>query len=101
MQPTFGGRGGCKAGTLEAHTNGLRYVGAKAEEQVDVIYSNIKNAFFQPAKKEIKTLIHFHLHDAIMIGKKKTKVVLLYLKSSFQDFGGLVSSDSNVTGDFV
>ena len=80
MLPTFGGRGGRKAGTLEAHTNGLRYVGAKAEEQVDVIYSNIKNAFFQPAKKEIKTLIHFHLHDAIMIGKKKTKDVQFYME---------------------
>ena len=80
MMPTFGGRGGRKAGTLEAHTNGLRYVGAKAEEQVDVIYSNIKYAFFQPAKKEIKTLIHFHLHDAIMIGKKKTKDVQFYME---------------------
>ena len=80
MQPTFGGRGGRKAGTLEAHTNGLRYVGAKADEQVDVIYSNIKFAFFQPAKKELKTLIHFHLHDAIMIGKKKTKDVQFYME---------------------
>ena len=80
MLPTFGGRGGRKAGTLEAHTNGLRYVGAKADEQVDVIYSNIKFAFFQPAKKEIKTLIHFHLHDAIMIGKKKTKDVQFYME---------------------
>ena len=74
------GRGGRKAGTLEAHTNGLRYVGAKADEQVDVIYSNIKFAFFQPAKKELKTLIHFHLHDAIMIGKKKTKDVQFYME---------------------
>lgn len=80
LMPTFGGRGGRKAGTLEAHTNGLRYVGAKAEEQVDVIYSNIKYAFFQPAKKEIKTLIHFHLHDAIMIGKKKTNDVQFYME---------------------
>jgi nucleosome binding factor SPN SPT16 subunit len=80
MQPTFGGRGGRKAGTLEAHTNGLRYVGAKAEERVDVMYGNVKHAFFQPAKKEIKTLIHFHLHDAIMIGKKKTKDVQFYME---------------------
>ena len=80
MLPTFGGRGGRKAGTLEAHTNGLRYVGAKAEEQVDVIYSNIKFAFFQPAKKEIKTLIHFHLHNPIMVGKKKTKDVQFYME---------------------
>lgn len=80
MLPTFGGRGGRKAGTLEAHTNGLRYVGAKADEQVDIIYSNIKFAFFQPAKKEIKTLIHFHLHDPIMVGKKKTKDVQFYME---------------------
>jgi nucleosome binding factor SPN SPT16 subunit len=80
MLPTFSGRGGRKAGTLEAHTNGLRYVGAKADEQVDVIYSNIKFAFFQPAKKEIKTLIHFHLHNPIMVGKKKTKDVQFYME---------------------
>ena len=80
MLPTFGGRGGRKAGTLEAHTNGLRYVGAKADEQVDIIYSNIKFAFFQPAKKEIKTLIHFHLHHPIMVGKKKTKDVQFYME---------------------
>jgi nucleosome binding factor SPN SPT16 subunit len=60
--------------------NGLRYVGAKADEQVDVIYSNIKFAFFQPAKKEIKTLIHFHLHNPIMVGKKKTKDVQFYME---------------------
>ena len=80
MLPTFGGRGGRKAGTLEAHTNGLRYVGAKADEQVDIIYSNVKFAFFQPAKKEIKTLIHFHLHNPIMIGKKKTHDVQFYME---------------------
>jgi len=34
----------------------------------------IKFAFFQPAKKELKTVIHFHLHNPIMVGKKKTKV---------------------------
>ena len=80
MLPTFGGRGGRKAGTLEAHTNGMRYVGAKADEQVDVIYSNIKFAFFQPAKREIKTLIHFHLHNPIMVGKKKTKDVQFFME---------------------
>ena len=51
MLPTFGGRGGRKAGTLEAHTNGLRYVGAKADEQVDIIYSNVKFAFSNPRRR--------------------------------------------------
>ena len=48
MLPTFGDAAGARR-ALEAHTNGLRYVGAKADEQVDVIYSNIKFAFF-PAR---------------------------------------------------
>jgi nucleosome binding factor SPN SPT16 subunit len=78
MLPTFGGRGGRKAGTLEAHTNGLRYIGAKMDEQVDIMYENIRFAFFQPAKQEIKTLIHFHLKNPIMIGKKKTQDVQFY-----------------------
>ena len=78
LLPTFGGRGGRKAGTLEAHTNGLRYLGAKMDEQVDILYDNIRFAFFQPAKQEIKTLIHFHLKNPIMIGKKKTQDVQFY-----------------------
>ena len=78
MLPTFGGRGGRKAGTLEAHANGLRYIGAKMDEQVDIMYENIRSCFFQPAKKEVKTLIHFHLKDPIMIGKKKTHDVQFY-----------------------
>ena len=47
---------------------------------MDIIYSNVKFAFFQPAKKEIKTLIHFHLHNPIMIGKKKTHDVQFYME---------------------
>jgi len=78
LLPSFGGRGGRKAGTLEAHANGLRYVGAKMEEQVDILYENIRFAFFQPAKQEIKTLIHFHLKNPIMVGKKKTQDVQFY-----------------------
>ena len=78
LLPTFGGRGGRRAGTLEAHTNGLRYQGAKMDEQVDIMYENIRFAFFQPAKKEIKTLLHFHLKNPIMVGKKKTQDVQFY-----------------------
>ena len=78
MLPTFGGRGGRKAGTLEAHANGLRFIGARVDEQADIMYENIRSCFFQPAKKEVKTLIHFHLKNPIMIGKKKTHDVQFY-----------------------
>lgn len=37
----------------------------------DIIYQNIKHAFFQPAEKELITVVHFHLHDEIIINKKK------------------------------
>ena len=47
-------------GALEAHTNGLRYTTLKGD-RVDILYSNIKHAFFQPSKGEMIVLIHFHL----------------------------------------
>lgn len=47
-------------GTLEAHTNGLRYTTLKGDK-VDILYNNIKHAFFQPSKGEMIVLIHFHL----------------------------------------
>lgn len=40
----------------------------------DIIYENIKHAFFQPAEKSLIVVIHFHLHSEIMIGKKKSQV---------------------------
>ena len=39
---------------------------------------NVKHAFFQPAEKEMITLLHFHLRDAIMVGKKKTTDIQFY-----------------------
>lgn len=34
----------------------------------------------QAAEKEIIVLLHFHLHNPIMIGKKKTKDVQFYVE---------------------
>lgn len=68
------------SGTLEAHTNGFRYSTMRQEEKVDVMYRNIKHAFFQPAEKEMITLVHFHLHNYIMVGTKKTKDVQFYVE---------------------
>lgn len=44
------------------------------------MYGNIKHAFFQPAEKEMITLLHFHLHNHIMVGNKKTKDVQFYVE---------------------
>ncbi|KAK8637954.1 hypothetical protein V6N13_136403 [Hibiscus sabdariffa] len=80
IRPVFGGRGRKIPGTLEAHANGFRYSTTRADERVDVMYGNIKHAFFQPAEKEMITLLHFHLHNHIMVGNKKTKDVQFYVE---------------------
>jgi nucleosome binding factor SPN SPT16 subunit len=64
-------------GTLEAHNNGVRFTTNK-NQKVDILYSNIKHAIFQPCDKELVVLIHFHLKHHIMIGKKKQKDVQFY-----------------------
>ncbi|KAL9685037.1 hypothetical protein QQ045_022483 [Rhodiola kirilowii] len=90
IRPVFGGRGRKLTGTLEAHTNGFRFSTSRAEERVDVMFGNIKHAFFQPAEKEMITLIHFHLHNHIMVGNKKTKDVQFYVEvmDMVQTLGG-------------
>ncbi len=76
MRPALTGKK-C-VGTLEAHQNGLRFTSVRGEA-IDVLYSNIKHAIYQPC--DVKThmvLVHFHLHDFIMIGKKKHQDVTYY-----------------------
>jgi hypothetical protein len=46
VRPGLGGRGRKIAGALEAHANGFRYMNPKGEG-VDVMYRNIRHAFFQ------------------------------------------------------
>lgn len=75
MRPAFANRK--TQGNLEAHTNGLRFVSTR-QEVVDVMYSNIKYAIFQPCESEIMVLIHFHLKNPIMIGKKKHRDVQFF-----------------------
>lgn len=64
-------------GSLEAHTNGFRYTSVRGDK-VDILYNNIKNAFFQPCDGEMIILLHFHLKHAIMFGKKKHIDVQFY-----------------------
>ncbi|XP_052205741.1 FACT complex subunit SPT16-like [Diospyros lotus] len=80
IRPPFGGRGRKLSGALEAHTNGFRYSTSRQDQRVDIMYGNIKHAFFQPAENEMITLVHFHLHNHIMVGNKKTKDVQFYVE---------------------
>lgn len=65
-------------GALEAHTNGFRF--RSRTGSLDIIYSNIRNAFFQPAENQVIVIIHFHLKNEIMVGKKKTKDLQFYVQ---------------------
>jgi nucleosome binding factor SPN SPT16 subunit len=79
-------------GVLQIHENGLRYQSSfKNDQKVDVLFSNIKHLFFQPCKDELIVIIHCHLKNPIMIGKKKTFDVQFYREASdmaFDETGG-------------
>lgn len=59
-------------GTLEAHSNGFRYTSVRGDK-VDILYNNIKNAFFQPCDGEMIILLHFHLK----VKKKENNLKLI------------------------
>jgi len=75
MRPVFAGRK--TQGNLEAHSNGLRFISTRSEI-VDIMYNNIKYSIFQPCESEIMVLIHFHLKNAIMVGKKRQKDIQFF-----------------------
>jgi nucleosome binding factor SPN SPT16 subunit len=54
-----------------------RYSNPKGEG-IDVMYGNIRYAFFQPAENDMITILHFHLINPIMIGNKKHKDIQFY-----------------------
>lgn len=70
-------------GTLEGHVNGFRYMTTK-NEKVDIIYNNIKHAFFQPCENELIVLVHFTLHNPILLGKKKTTDIQFFKEAGVQ-----------------
>lgn len=62
-------------GNLEVHQNGVRFASQKGHS-VDVTFSNMKHAFFQPcAEDELIVIIHFNLKNPILVGSKKVQDV--------------------------
>jgi nucleosome binding factor SPN SPT16 subunit len=70
-------------GALEIHTNGFRFNSNK-NERIDIIYKNIKHMFYQPCENELIVLIHLHLHNPILVGRKKTNDVQFYREAGSQ-----------------
>jgi nucleosome binding factor SPN SPT16 subunit len=67
-----------REGVLEAHANGFYYRGKNGH--IEILYANVRNAFFQEADKEVIVCVHFHLKNEIMVGKKKTKDVQFFVE---------------------
>ncbi|GMP63116.1 hypothetical protein CsSME_00024936 [Camellia sinensis var. sinensis] len=70
IRPVFGG----------PYTNGFWYSTSRSDECAEIMFANIKHAFFQPAETEMITLLHFHLHNHIMVGNKKPKDMQFYVE---------------------
>ncbi|NXH42348.1 SP16H protein, partial [Dicaeum eximium] len=64
-------------GALEAHVNGFRFTSVRGDK-VDILYNNIKHAVFQPCDGEMIIVLHFHLKNDIMFGKKRHRDVQFY-----------------------
>ncbi|KAL5418571.1 hypothetical protein PMIN03_001048 [Paraphaeosphaeria minitans] len=62
-------------GSVEIHQNGLRYAHGAGGVKIDVLFANVKHLFFQPSQHELIVIIHVHLKNPIMVGKKKAKDV--------------------------
>jgi len=78
IRPQLSGRK--TTGALEAHTNGLRFSSGRGEF-LDILYANIKHAIYAPCENETMVVIHFHLKDHIMIGKKRHQDVQFYTEA--------------------
>ena len=72
-------------GEVHIHTNGLRYFDTK-NQRVDILFSNIKHLFFQPSDRELIVIIHVHLKDPIMLGKRKVKDIQFYREATDMAF---------------
>ncbi len=88
MRPALDGKR--VPGELEIHQNGLRYQSplrnTSNDQGITVLFNNVKHLFFQPCAHELIVIIHIHLKNPIMIGKKKTKDVQFYREATDMQF---------------
>lgn len=72
-------------GAVEIHQNGLRYLHL-GNQKIDILFSNVKHLFFQPSVGELVVIIHVHLINPVIIGKKKTKDIQFYREATEMQF---------------
>ena len=66
------------SGMLEAHTNGFQYISIRGDK-IEILYNNIKHAFYQPCDSEMIILLHFHLKVSLLITVWKTSAKNFFL----------------------
>ncbi|KAH8926655.1 SPT16-domain-containing protein [Atractiella rhizophila] len=72
-----------QAGDVEIHKNGIRYQSSiRSDHRIDLLFSNIKHLFFQPCDHELMSIVHVHLKNPILMGKKKTRDVQFFREAS-------------------
>ena len=90
IKPTLEGRK--TIGNLEIHSNGVRYASSKGLK-VDITFSNIKHAFFQPCQQdELVSILHFTLKVPITLSNKKVTDVQFFKES------GITADDIDMKG---
>uniref|UniRef100_F6QIX3 FACT complex subunit n=1 Tax=Ciona intestinalis TaxID=7719 RepID=F6QIX3_CIOIN len=62
---------------IDATHEGFRYTSVRGDK-VDILYNNIRHAIFQPCDHEMIIVLHFHLKNAMMFGKKRQIDVQFY-----------------------
>lgn len=85
VRPSFDGKR--QSGDVEIHSNGIRYQSSvKADQKIDILFSNMKHLLFQPCDGELIVVLHIHLKNPILIGKKKAKDIQFYREASDASF---------------
>jgi nucleosome binding factor SPN SPT16 subunit len=79
IKPNLDGRK--TIGNVELHQNGVRYASSKGQK-VDIPFSNMKHAFFQPCgQDELIAIIHFSLKAPITLNNKKVTDIQFFKES--------------------
>ena len=75
MRPALAGKK--TKGTLHGFTNGYRFV-SKKNNVFEMEHSNIRHAIFQPCDENMMIILHFKLHKAVQVNKKRVHDLQFY-----------------------
>lgn len=83
FRPTITGRK--SVGSLELHENGLRFTSSKSE-RVEIFFSQVKHAFFQPCNRPTDTdyliILHFHCGTPVRVNGKLHDDVQIFVEAT-------------------